>query len=221
MIATWIGRWRTSLSVSGSNSLWRRIAGRCYITVVLANVNDEYTKQRKIMKKLILYIPFLAIILICACGSAGYLAQSVPLGFIATEGVEIRAEDGSFVLKSGEQWKPPFENISSHEMHRSNADMINFHREALDNMGARKVRVKVPYQSEELYGVLLLSKIYSGCTGAETRSYRITIPESYYRQAQNGKISVLYEYYSQCGELIGTDLRAKTWVLWMSDVPFR
>lgn len=90
---------------------------------------------------------------------------------------------------------------------------------AIDKMGARKVRVKVPYQSEELYGVLLLSKVFTDCNTAVTRSYQITIPESYVEQAKNGKISVLYERYSGCGMVKNKD--GKTWVLWLSDIPFR
>jgi hypothetical protein len=88
-------------------------------------------------------------------------------------------------------------------------------------LGAKKVRVKVPYQSKELYGVLLLSKIYNGCSSAVTRSYQISIPESYVDKALNGKISVLYEYYTNCGVMPLATTKGKTWVLWLSDVPFK
>ena len=41
-------------------------------------------------------------------GSCGASQVPVKLGYINTEGVEIRAEDGSFSLQSGDSWAPPF-----------------------------------------------------------------------------------------------------------------
>ena len=146
---------------------------------------------------------------------------TVPYGKITTEGVEIVAEDGGFHLKYGERWVPPFQNVTTNEgMHGSNVDMISFHKTAKEKFGAKKVRVKTPYMSKDLHGLLLLSKIYDGCDGAVTRSYQISIPESYVSDALDGKISVVYEYYNApCGN-VGVSAKPKTWVLWLSDIPF-
>ena len=60
----------------------------------------------------------------------------------------------------------------------------------------------------------MLNPAIDGCENTATRSYQIAIPEEYVQQALNGQVSVLYEYYD-CGKL-----NAKTWILWLSDVPF-
>lgn len=160
------------------------------------------------------------LLLLISCGSIKQKV-TVPIGVIKTEGVKISAEDDSFVLESGKIWTSPFQNDThGYGMHGKNADMVNFFKLAVDKMGAKKVRVKVPYQTKELYGVLLLSKIYDGCSSAVTRSYQISIPKSYVEKALNGKVSVLYEYYTACGVVKDMDPLAKTWVLWLSDIPF-
>lgn len=177
------------------------------------------------MKKI---INLISILLICFLLNSCASYTSVPIqsitvssGVIASEGVEIIAQDGSFHLKSGEIWSPPFQNTTNgYGMHDSNAKMIDYYPQAL-SMGARRVKVKTPYLNKDLYGILLLSKIYTGCSSAVTRSYQISIPNSYVEKALNGKISVLYEYYTACGSLIGDNPQGKTWVLWLSDVPFR
>ena len=53
------------------------------------------------------------------------------------------------------------------------------------------------------------------CSVPVTRSYQISVPKDYVLQAMNGQVSVLYEYYD-CGR----DKNLKTWILWLSDVPF-
>lgn len=164
----------------------------------------------------------------CAVSSVGASGsyKSVPYGKIVTSGVEITAEDGSFALSSGKVWTPPFQNNPLRSVNAANANMVTLYKAALALGGAKKVRVKVPYQSEPLYGVLLLSRVYPGSSSAVTRSYQISIPKSYVDAAQNGKVSVLYEYYDMGGveasSLIGpkNGTAPKTWVLWLSDIPF-
>ena len=108
------------------------------------------------MKKTNFYLIALIGFILSSCVSALYVPVST--GNIATEGVEIRAEDGSFTLKSGERWTPPFQNnfnnYSSYGIPNTNDYSLALQR------GAKRVRLKVPYQSEELYGVLALHKAY-------------------------------------------------------------
>lgn len=149
--------------------------------------------------------------------SCGVGKDSIETGQIVTPGVEIRAVDGSFTLKSGERWEPPFESITDWddqgEMYREGATgKYDF---ALNDLRAKKVMVKTPYLEKELYGVLLLNKAMGDCNSPVTRSYQISIPESYAKMALNGQVSVVYEYYS-CGD----NPAIKTWILWLSDVPF-
>lgn len=162
------------------------------------------------MNKFLYLLFFVTLTMLSSCSS---LSVNVPLGKITTDGVTIRAEDGTFNLKSGDIWTPPFQNNLSSELN-SKKDLTNFHSKAME-LGAKKVRVKVPYQSEELYGILYLSQVSDKCSSATTRSYQITIPNNFVIAAKNGRVSVLYEYYS-CGRK-----QPKTWILWLSDMPFR
>jgi len=152
--------------------------------------------------------------------------KSVPYGKIITDGVEISSLDdvytNPFLLRSGEIWTPPFQNMTpGFGMNTPNADMVNFYKTAVLRMGAKMVMVKVPYQSEPLYGILLLAKIYPQGNSAVTRSYQISIPKSYVDAAQNGRVSVLYEYYDTGDyDSDGRPIVPKTWVLWLSDIPF-
>src|SRR5690606_4440318 len=130
---------------------------------------------------------FFIIFTFCSCASLP--KETVPNGRIITEGVEIRAEDNSFILKYNEIWKPPYQNVPTRKIIKNKVDMVPLYKDAIQKMGAKKVRVKVPYQSEELYGVLLLNKAYEHCSSSTTRSYQISIPASYVETAKNGRIS--------------------------------
>lgn len=146
-----------------------------------------------------------------SCGS-----KLIPIkyGNITTPGVVITADDGSFKLVNGETWTPPFYTIADpSDMEHINNKTTSKYNFALE-MHAKKVKVKTPYLDKELYGVLMFNRAIKGCESPATRSYQISIPEQYVIQAQNGQVSVLYEYYD-CGKL-----NAKSWILWLSDVPF-
>ena len=112
----------------------------------------------------------LLLVVVTALGSCGSIAsyKPVPYGKITTDGVMITAEDGSFKLRSGEVWTPPFQNSG---INASQSDMVNLYTSALKD-GAKKVRVKVPYQSESLYGILALNKVHSEATSAATDPIR-------------------------------------------------
>lgn len=171
------------------------------------------------MKKVLILC--MAISLLNSCTSVVPFSQPVPLGTIATKDVTIKAEDGSFEFKTGERWTPPYQNVINSQFHVKDTDVLNLYNWALE-AGAKKVRVKVPSLKEELYGILLLNKVNTGCDFAVTRSYQISIPDSYVQQALNGKISVVYEHYPRCGPIVFEGpFEAKTWTLWLSDIPFR
>jgi len=140
-------------------------------------------------------------------------------GKILTEGVVITAEDGSFELVSGEVFETPFAcNTAGMGMHSASADMASFAQTALEYMDARRVRVTVPSLDEPLYGVLVLSHIYRGSSGPATRSFQIQVPEQYVQAALGGRVSVVYERYKTSME--GNTFEPKSWVLWISDMPF-
>ncbi|MBA5628663.1 hypothetical protein [Moheibacter lacus] len=147
--------------------------------------------------------------------SCGTNFTPINYGNITTPGVEITADDGSFYLTSENSWSPPFQSTVSgvDDMEDINNRITSQYDFAM-RFNAKKVKVKTPYLNKELFGVLMLNPAIDGCENTATRSYQIAIPEEYVHQALNGQVSVLYEYYD-CGKL-----NAKTWILWLSDVPF-
>ena len=179
-------------------------------------------------------IPALVPVLICslllftvACSGASYSRQdalapvvNVSQGLVATKGVTIQAANGSFVLESGQAFRPPFQvdgyNLwytSQGQVNRP-ADLTGRAMNALE-IGAERVIITTPYLDKPLFGVLLLSKVSTLAEGPASRSYYIEVPESYVREATAGRTSYVYERLQIKG-----GFEWFSWALWMSDVDF-
>lgn len=168
---------------------------------------------------------FLILFIFCfySCGPRVPVQTTIPVGVIATEGVTITAQDGSFELTQGEMWNPPYQNdATGHNFNKEQTNVLDAYKLAYYYMGAQKVRVKTPYIEKDLFGLLLLAKVPYGCDDPTTRSYQISVPRNYVQDALGGRISVVYEYYGPCGPYYRNvdDFQGKTWVLWLSDIPF-
>lgn len=69
------------------------------------------------------YLIIISAIVMFSCSP---VQQIVPLGVINTEGVIITAEDGSFMLRSGDKWTPPYQNDTyGLGFNEKNADVLN------------------------------------------------------------------------------------------------
>src|SRR5690606_30187957 len=173
----------------------------------------NFEKAQKSLRASIILI--LSGFVVCFLFSCGSNFNPINYGNITTPGVVISAEDGSFVLTSESRWNPPFQStISGTDDMEDINNRITSQYDFAMRFNAQKVKVKTPYLDKDLYGVLMLNPAIDGCDSPATRSYQIAIPEDYVQQALNGQVSVLYEYYD-CGRM-----NAKTWILWLSDVPF-
>ncbi len=177
------------------------------------------------MKKQVIFILGFILLISLACSpkvSPAPLLSEIETGLIATEGVEIISQDGTFTLKYGEKFNTPFfspnhlvEAVSSNETPIVN-DVYKILNKEYKDYVAKKVKVKTPYLETPLYGVIMFCKVPKECqTSLVTRSYRISIPESYVKAALGGGVSCIYEYYT-CFE----SYKSTTWVLWLSDSPF-
>lgn len=155
------------------------------------------------------------------CASVGADWAPVTSAMIATPGVKIAAEDGSFVLEAGKEFVPPIQTAAwCYVLHGVNLTTAN-HAKAVAEPGcnARKVRVTVPGKKEPLYGLLVMSKV-NPCLSHEiaSRSYRIAVPQEYVQQAADGRVSVVYEW-GECKRSQGEMIKMGTWALWLSDRP--
>lgn len=173
------------------------------------------------MKKLTLATIAFAFLL-SACSSIPRLSNysNINNAYIGDDNLKIASIDGSFILQKGTFSVPYQSNISNAynehlAINHPNSFIISRYSDALA-IGAKKVMVHTPYTETPLYGVLLLNPIPSQAAGPEARSYAIRVPVNYVAQAKGGNVSVVYE----AAPITGSHLRAYTWVLWMSDIPF-
>ncbi len=150
-----------------------------------------------------------AFVMISAYGCAGSW-HDVDQGFIKTSGVMIEAEDGSFLLRSGKLFKPPFQSKGTYWAEKP-PTALSYKAEC---NGCRNVRVIVPGRKNALYGVLRLDKVAVGSSGPGSVSYYIKIGPQYIKEATDGNVTVLYEK-------VKNDTRGwqTGWVLWLSDMP--
>jgi hypothetical protein len=138
---------------------------------------------------------------------------------VNTPDVVLQAEDNSFKLEAGIDGLPPFRPAEyGYELKTAKMDLLSLYPIALAQMNAKRVLVTYPNLQQPLHGVLLLFQIVPGGTGPATRMYQIDIPQQYVDAATGGRVSVVYELY-KVPDLPGGE--AKSWILWLSDMPFK
>ena len=158
----------------------------------------------------------LALIFLSGCSSTNY-TQPIKQGQIKDSSVVITAQDGSFKIQG--EFEAPFQSTAHyHSMNINGNKMIKGYFRALQ-YNAQHVRIKVPSQEKELYGVLVLDDADSRAIGSGAKSYKIIIPKPYVDAAVGGKISVVYEYYHIQDDSIFDvdDVKKYSWILWLSD----
>lgn len=160
--------------------------------------------------------------ILAAC-SAPVSTQPVASASIATEGVSIRAADGTFTLEAGRGFEPPFfgrcYNLPAPEERALAPAAVVEGAAAAEARGARRVEVRVPGRDRPLLGLLLFCEAPVAGIGPSARSYRLSVPDSYVAQAEGGRVSVVYERVRRRGR-DGSERWWYGWVLWLSDQPF-
>jgi hypothetical protein len=146
----------------------------------------------------------------------------VASGTLATEGVTIRAADGSFTLTAGQRFTPPYQNrcydLRADQRSALQGDITEAFATG-DELGARRVLVDVPGREQPLLGLLLLCDMADSATGAGARSYHIEVPGEYVSAASGGRVSVVFEHVQVNAPEQGL-YTWYGWILWLSDQPF-
>lgn len=166
------------------------------------------------MHQLLIFSLF--IFLFSACSTTTY-NKTISKGKIENSEIIITASDKSFKLQG--EFNSPFQSSTRYNsLQMSDHDLLEAYKLALHH-GAKHVRIKVPGNEKELYGVLALDKADQDGIGPATQSYKIIIPQPYINAAKEGKISVVYEYYHLKNEglLDVGDIKERSWILWLSD----
>jgi hypothetical protein len=198
-------------------------------------------KKTKKEKIILWFIAAIVLSSLSGCGTWWAARKEVPVGEVAPEGPTIKAADGSFVLRPGESFEPPFvsdfrifivemdgeKTYYRNQYGEGGLDFTSYQSETLSQLaseglqfGGRRVLIEDPSLEKPLYGVLVLSDLFGTAKDSPaTRSYYIQIPKQKMKQARGGRASVVYEYYTAASQL-GGEWRAASWILWMSDVPF-
>ena len=141
-------------------------------------------------------------------------AQFNPIysGTLLTQGVDISAEDGSFRIVAGQVFNTPFHQGAACPTYPSTEAPGQG-----EMTGARRVIVRVPSLAQPLYGLLSLCGAPPNARGASASRYTLEVPQSYVESTSNGRVSVVYEPHQ--GEQ-GQTLQTKSWILWLSQMPF-
>lgn len=166
------------------------------------------------MRSLCLSIFF--ILIVTGCSVTTY-NRTISHGKIESPDVVITAVDKSFTIKN--EFTSPFQSSTRYNsLEMPDSDLPKAYRQALHH-GAKHVRIKVPGNDQELFGVLALDRADDEGVGPSTQSYKIIVPQPYIDAAKNGKISVVYEYYKlkNDGLIDVGKIKERSWILWLSD----
>lgn len=156
------------------------------------------------------------LLFLSGCATTTY-TKNISQGIIQDSDVLITATDGSFKLQG--DFKAPFQSKTHyHSLNIGGEKLIKGYQQAL-SFGAKHVRIKVPSTQKEFYGVLALDDIDERGFGPGVSSYKIIIPEPYVDAANDGKISVVYEYYHIKDDALfdNSNIKKYSWILWLSD----
>ena len=164
-----------------------------------------------------------AVAVLTSSCAARVSTRPVPAASIATDGVAIRAASGGYTLEAGRAFEPPFfgrcYNLpGAAERAFAPASLVGAAAEA-EARGAERVEVVVPGRETPLLGLLLFCEAPTTTIGPASRSYRISVPESYVAEASGGRVSVMYERVRRRSN-DGRERWWYGWVLWLSDQPF-
>lgn len=173
-------------------------------------------------------LPVLGATLLAACSSppqdvTDRRLKTIPLGYVADRNLTIRAVDGSFELKPGEQFSSPFQSdVWSRYLPQLRNDRIVESFGVGLERGGRRVMVEVAGHDKPLYGVLVLSQVFGAAEGPGTRSYQITVPADKIAAAYAGRTAVAFEDVKwvqrwDSGRRLNNQWR--TWILWLSMTP--
>lgn len=118
--------------------------------------------------------------------------RPVPWGLIETPKVEIRALDGSFTLRSGQKFAPPF-TANCHDVKPERFDPLVAAYDYAQENGARRVIVRVPWRRKPLRGILWLCGVRETAYGPGARSYRIMIGRNHVEATSAHRVSAIFE----------------------------
>lgn len=117
----------------------------------------------------------------------GPQTRTVEYGMLQTEEAILASDDGSFVMRPGEQFQTPFSAPVCPEQPGPDS-----YQQALQ-VGARPIWVGVGYMSRPLYGLLLFCDVPVEARGPASRSHLVRVPPEYVQATEGGRLSVVYE----------------------------
>lgn len=170
----------------------------------------------------------LAFTLVATLSSGCVHSYNVPTqGSLGSEGVVITAEDGSFTLKPGERFRPPFSGCPEVWKSSSMSDRILVapaHWSSWLERGAKRVRVSHPSVKEPLYGILAFCPVSEKGPSPVQRAYYVLVPDATVQKTEGGYMEVVFEPYDFESGVFeswgGATVTVVAWALFLSRTPF-
>jgi hypothetical protein len=170
--------------------------------------------------------------------SAGWLADGigryyphccveVTQGHLDNQGVRIVADDGSFELKGGQDFTPPFQldlwsrNSPKFVKAVDSLGLVSSYSEALE-VGAKRVRFYTDNNPASLYGIIAFNSMSTVSIGPGAKSYFVQVSPDTIASARAGTTVVSYEFVDWRRQVTGyapDQGKWYGWVLWLSNRP--
>jgi hypothetical protein len=154
-----------------------------------------------------------------ACATQSIDFHRVETGEVLTQGVVIRAADGSFQYTTGQ----PFATAWTAQNCPIEPTTSNWNLAP----GAKPVVVQTPYSKTPLYGLFAFCPAPEASGQPSGRSHGIQIPRQYVAETSGGRVTFVtdgvdhdWSYRSDSGE-VASAKSWPTWILWLSERPLR
>lgn len=178
------------------------------------------TRPAKLVRFLMIAIAAMASGLLAACETTdpGVRPQ---FAVLLDSDVVIRAQDGSWELREGQQWRPASNpSLVWYTPGQTNANYMQDYRARLAGKRSYDVFISAPELAKPLYGKLVFNNAAESSSETDRRVWRISVPKNYRDQGKGGVVSVVHST-SPCRPSYDDSTRRTcvTWALWMSDYP--
>lgn len=159
----------------------------------------------------------------CASGpvaNTDMTPRPIALGTLVNDDLTIVANDGSFTLQGGRQFKTPFATSTLWSTSLTSQSLLEAYPQARA-WGAQPVKIKQAGR-QDLYGLLLFNNAIGAAFGSGSQSYYVRIAPEKLDNARNGNTAVSYELmdYTRAWTDGTSDKQVQySWVLWISSTP--
>ena len=156
--------------------------------------------------------------------------RNIGYTYVLTEGVTIKAKDGSFTIGSRAQSSPFNQGdgcILNPRSEHAGAATAFGGKEVVIELN-KKAQARLNARRSTYYGVLSLCGAPPEASGAASREIAIQLPATNLQRAERGLVEAIFESFNNkqgdaewAFTYQGTTYSPKSWTLWVSDTPIQ